>query len=170
MSKAVSKPMGKAKDQTQSLREHLLELLRGKSAHAPFEDVVAGWPAELRGVKPAGLPYTAWQVLEHMRIAQWDILEFSRNPRHVSPDYPDGYWPESEAPAHEAAWNKSVANFAEDLGQMKALVEDEDLFTPFAHGSGQTLLREAMLVADHNAYHLGQLVTIRRQLGAWPGS
>lgn len=161
--------MGKPKDQTQSLREHLLELLRGGHGHIPFEDVVAAWPAELRGVKPAGLPYTAWQVLDHMRIAQWDILEFSRNPRHVSPDYPDGYWPGSEAPADEAAWDKSVANFAEDLGQMRALVESGDLFTPFAHGSGQTLLREAMLVADHNAYHLGQLVTIRRLLGAWPG-
>ena len=161
--------MGEANDQTQSLREHLLELLRGKSAHAAFEDVVAEWPAELRGVKPAGLPYNAWQVLEHLRIAQWDILEFSRNPRHVSPDYPDGYWPETEAPANEAAWDKSIANFTEDLGQMRVLVEAEDLFTPFAHGSGQTLLREAMLVADHNAYHLGQLVTIRRLLGAWPG-
>ena len=158
-------------DQTDSLREHLLELLRGKSAHASFENVVAGWPSELRGKKPDGLPYTGWEVLEHMRIAQWDILEFSRNPRHVSPDYPDGYWPDTEAPADQAAWDRSVANFVEDLGQMKALVEDDaqDLFTPFPHGSGQTLLREALLVADHNAYHLGQLVTIRRLLGAWPG-
>ena len=161
--------MGKAKDPTQQLREHLLELLRGQSAHASFDDIVAEWPVELRGVKPVGLPYTAWQVLEHLRIAQWDILEFSRNPRHVSPDYPDGYWPETEQPADEASWGKSVANFTEDLGRMRALVEEGDLFTPFAHGSGQTLLRETMLVADHNAYHLGQLVTIRRLLGAWPG-
>ena len=158
-------------DQTRSLREHLLELLRGKSAHAPFEDVVAEWPADLRGVRPEGLPYTGWEVLEHMRIAQWDILEFSRNARHVSPDYPDGYWPDTDLPADEAAWDRSIANFVADLSQMQALVEDEasNLFTPFPHGSGQTLLREALLVADHNAYHLGQLVTIRRLLGAWPG-
>ncbi len=158
-------------DPTNSLREHLLELLRGKSAHASFEDIVADWPVELRGAKPRRLPYTGWEVLEHMRIAQWDILEFSRNPRHVSPDYPDGYWPDTEAPGDPAAWDRCVANFVEDLGQMKALVEDEaeDLFTPFSYGSGQTLLREAMLVADHNAYHLGQLVTIRRLLGVWPG-
>ena len=154
---------------TASLREHLLELLRGKGAHAPFDDVVADWPEDLRGVKTESLPYTPWQVLEHLRVAQWDIVEFSVNPEHLSPDYPDGYWPASENPPSAEAWDESIHNFAADLGRMKALVEDRslDLFEPFPHGSGQTLLREALILADHNAYHLGQLVVLRRLLGAW---
>jgi len=158
-----------ASDQVASLRDHLLELLQGRYAHAPFDKVLDDWPIELRGVKPEGLPYTPWQVLEHLRIAQWDIVEFSVNPRHVSPDYPDGYWPASEKPASEESWDESIRGFAADLGRMRALVEDRslDLFEAFPHGSGQTLLREAMLLADHNAYHLGQLVTLRRLLGAW---
>jgi len=153
-----------------ALRRHVLELLRGKGAHAPFEDVVANWPPDLRGKKVESVPYSAWQILEHMRIAQWDILEFSRNPKHVSPDYPDGYWPESETPRSVQDWDKSIRTFQSDLDQMKSMVEDKslNLFEPFAHGSGQTLLREALLVADHNAYHLGQLVVLRRLLGAWP--
>ena len=153
-----------------SLRDHVLELLRAEGAHASFEDVVADWPEDLRGVRMSGLPYTAWQILEHMRIAQWDIIEFSRKPKHVSPEYPDGYWPSEEEPGSAEDWETSARTFTADLGQMKALVEDEslDLFKPFAHGSGQTLLREALLVADHNAYHLGQLVVLRRLLGAWP--
>ena len=130
---------------------------------------MADWPEDLRGMKVAGLPYTAWRILEHMRIAQWDILEFSRNAKHVSPEYPDGYWPDSETPGSAEDWEKSIRTFTADLGQIKTLVEDEslDLFKPIAHGSGQTLLREALLVADHNAYHLGQLVVLRRLLGAW---
>ena len=156
-------------EQTILLREHVLELLRGKGAHAPFEDVVTDWPEESRGAKTAELPHTAWQILEHMRIAQWDILEFSRNPKHVSPEHPDGYWPDEEAPASSEDWEKSARTFTVDLGQMKALVEDRshDLFEPFEYGSGQTLLREALVLADHNAYHLGQLVVLRRILGAW---
>jgi hypothetical protein len=152
-----------------ALREHVLALLEARGAHAAFEDVVADWPENLRGLKPAGLPYTAWQILEHMRIAQWDIIEFSRNPKHVSPEYPDGYWPGREEPDSVEDWEKSIRTFMADLAEMKALVEDEsaDLFEPFAHGSGQTLLREALLVADHNAYHLGQLVVLRRLLGTW---
>jgi hypothetical protein len=154
---------------TGALRDHVLALLEAKGAHAPFEDVVAEWPSHLQGAKPAGLPYTAWQVLEHMRIAQWDILEFSRNAKHVSPDFPDGYWPASDEPVAVDDWEKSIQAFTADLVQMKALVDDPsaDLFKPFAHGSGQTLLREALLVADHNAYHLGQLVILRRLLGTW---
>lgn len=156
-------------EQVGSLREHLLELLRGKGAHATFEDVTADWPEALRGVKPERLPYTPWQILEHMRIAQWDIVEFSINPRHISPDYPDGYWPASVEPPSAEAWDSSLRLFTADLGRMKALVEDRslDLFAPFSHGTGQTLLREAMLLADHNAYHLGQLVVLRRLLGVW---
>lgn len=156
--------------ENQSLRKHLLELLRGASAHASFDDVIADWPAELRGRKPEGLPYTPWEILEHLRIAQWDILEFSRNPNHVSPEYPKGYWPAAGAPPDEAAWDQSIATFRAELKEMQDLVDNEstDLFARIPHGTGQTILREAMLVADHNAYHLGQLVVARRLLGAWP--
>jgi len=156
-------------DQTAALREHLLSLLRGGSAHLDFEKAVAGLPPALRGVKPAGLPHTPWRLLEHLRIAQWDILEFCRDPRHVSPPFPDGYWPNGDAPPDAGAWDKSVNSFRADLRAMQELVAapSTDLFTPLAHGEGQTVLREALLVADHNAYHLGQLVVVRRLLGAW---
>jgi hypothetical protein len=134
-----------------------------------FDSAVAGWPAQLRGKKPKGLPHTAWELLEHMRIAQWDILEFSRNPKHVSPEWPEGYWPETDAPPSPAAWNKSVSTFQADLKAMMSLVKGprRDLFAKIPHGEGQTILREALLVADHNAYHLGELVYLRRALGAW---
>ena len=156
-------------DQKAALREHLLYLLRGGGAHLDFEKAVADLPPELRGVRPVGLPHSPWRLLEHMRIAQWDILEFSRDPRHVSPPFPEGYWPQGDAPPDAAAWDRSVAAFRADLRAMEALVADptSDLFTPLPHGQGQTLLREALLVADHNAYHLGQLVLVRRLLGAW---
>jgi len=151
------------------LRQHLVELLRGRDAHVNFDTVIAGLPAKLRGAKPKGLPFTPWRLLEHMRIAQWDILEFSRNPKHVSPKFPENYWPKGDAPPDAAAWKASVESFRADLGAMQALVEnpDTDLFAPIPHGQGQTILREAMLVADHNAYHVGQLVILRRLLGAW---
>ena len=156
-------------DKEKALREHVLALLRGGGAHLDFEAAIADLPAKLRGSKPAGLPHTPWRLLEHMRIAQWDILEFSRNPRHVSPPFPDGYWPDGDAPPDAGAWDRSVDAFRADLRAMEALVADpaSDLFTPLPHGQGQTLLREALLVADHNAYHLGQLVVVRRLLGAW---
>ena len=158
------------KDQTTALREHLLYLLRRGDAHPDFEKAVAGLPPGLRGVRPADLPHSPWRLLEHMRIAQWDILRFSIDPKHVSPEFPQGYWPDGDAPPDPGAWDRSVASFQADLKAMKDLVADpgSDLFTPFSHGQGQTLLREALLVVDHNAYHLGQLVTIRRLLGAWP--
>ncbi len=156
-------------DQTTALREHVLYLLRGGGAHLNFDKAVAGLPPELRGVRPAGLPHSPWRLLEHMRIAQWDILEFSRDPGHVSPPFPEGYWPQGDAPPDAGAWDRSVVAFRADLHAMEALVADpaSDLFTPFPHGQGQTLLREALLVADHNAYHLGQLVVVRRLLGSW---
>ena len=152
-----------------ALRKHLLELLEGKHAHTDFEAAVAGFPVKRAGEKPAGAPHSAWQLLEHLRLAQWDILEFSRNPKHVSPDWPGGYWPESEAPPDAAAWRQSVRSFQADLKAMRALVADPkvDLYAPLPHGDGQTLLREAMLVADHNSYHIGQLVLLRRLLGEW---
>ena len=154
-----------------ALRRHLLYLLGGGGAHLSFDDAIAGLPVMLRGRKPAGAPHTPWQLMEHMRIAQWDILEFSRNPKHVSPEFPRDYWPVTEAPPNKAAWEKSVAAFRADLKAMEKLVKDPktDLFGPIPHGEGQTILREALLVADHNAYHLGQLVLVRRLLGAWKG-
>jgi hypothetical protein len=152
----------------ESLREHLLELLGGGHAHLDFEKAIAGLPVALRGAKPPGLPHTPWRLLEHMRIAQWDILHFSVDPDHISPQFPDGYWPEGDAPPDSDAWERSVAAFRADLQAMMDLVSkpETDLFKPIPHGQGQTILREALLVADHNAYHLGQLVVVRRLLGA----
>ncbi len=156
-------------DHEQSLREHLLELLRGGSAHAKFEDAIKAMPAKLRGVKPQNYPHSAWMLLEHMRIAQWDILEFSRNAKHESPKWPEGYWPKEEAPASAAAWDESVSKFRADLKAMEDLVANPktDLFAKIPWGDGQTILREALLVADHNAYHVAQIVDVRRLLGAW---
>ena len=152
------------------LRDHLLWLLRGGHAHIGFEEAVADLPADRRGERAPGVPHTPWRLVEHMRIAQWDILEFSRNPNHVSPEFPSGYWPEGDGPPNDKAWDASVTAFLEDAADMQALIADpeRDLLAPFAWGDGQTLLREALLVADHNAYHLGQLITVRRALGAWP--
>lgn len=152
-----------------SLREHLLHLLKGGNAHANFDSAVKGLPVELRGKRPKGSPYSPWELLEHLRLAQWDILEFSRDANHQSPKWPEGYWPKTPAPPTAGAWAKSVKQFRQDLNAMCALVEDPstDLFARIPHGDGQTILREALLVADHNSYHLGQLVVVRRLLGAW---
>ena len=156
-------------DTNASLRQHLLELLKGGHAHATFDQAVKNLPADLRGKKPRGAEHSPWQLLEHLRIAQWDILEFSRNPSHKSPDWPLGYWPAKPAPPNEKAWDKSVRTFRADLRALCALVANQstDLFAPIPHGTGQTILREALLAADHNAYHLGQLILVRRLLGAW---
>jgi hypothetical protein len=152
-----------------ALREHLLSLMAGGNAHLSLEKAMVGFPFELCGLKPDGIPYSAWQILEHLRIAQWDILEFSRNPEHISPEWPEGYWPSTDSPSRQSDWDGSVQSFREDLKAMQNLVRNPrtDLFARIPHGDGQTILREAMLVADHNAYHLGQLVLIRRLLGAW---
>jgi hypothetical protein len=152
-----------------ALREHLLELLKGGGAHAKFEDAIADLPDDLRGKKVQGLPYTFWMVLEHMRIAQWDILDFSINPKYKAMKWPDGYWPKTEAPTTDAAWNDSIKKFKKDLKAVQDLVANPktDLYAKIPWGEGQTVLREALLVADHNAYHIGQLVTLRRLLGAW---
>jgi DinB superfamily len=154
------------------LREHLLYLLRGGGAHTGFESAVKNVPAGVRGKRPKGAEHSPWEILEHMRTAQWDILEFSRNPKHVSPPWPAGYWPDSKAPPNAQAWTKSVRAFSRDLKAMCDLVaaDTTDLFAKIPHGDGQTILREALLVADHNAYHLGELVLVRRLLGAWPSS
>jgi hypothetical protein len=152
-----------------ALREHLVKLLTGSEAHADFETAVKDLPAKLRGKVPHGSAYSPWQLLEHLRIAQWDILEFSKDARHKSPEWPKGYWTESAEPPNDGAWDKSVAAFRHDLKAMSDLVSDAgaDLYAPLPHSDGQTLLREALLLADHNAYHVGQLVLVRRLLGAW---
>ena len=153
------------------LREHLLYLLNGGGAHARFDDVVKDLPEKLRGAKSSGLPHSAWMLLEHLRLAQWDILAFSRTSKHTSPAWPKGYWPKTEAPPSTAAWNKSIQQFRKDLKTMQDLVANPrtDLYARIPWGDGQTILREALLVADHNAYHLGQIVDLRRLLGAWKG-
>jgi hypothetical protein len=151
------------------LREHVIYLLNGGGAHVRFDDVVKDLPEGVHGVNPRGLPHSAWMLLEHLRLAQRDILEFSRNPRHKSPEWPKGYWPETEAPPSTAVWNKSVQQFRKDLKAMQELVANPkiDLYARIPWGDGQTILREALLVADHNAYHLGQLLDVRRLLGTW---
>ncbi len=151
-----------------ALRAQLVALLEGGQAHARFEDVLRDWPDALRGAKPAGAAHSPWQVLEHMRIAQRDILEFSRNPHYRAMNWPDDYWPAGQAPGSVEDWDRSIAQIRLDLDALKALIEDSDadLYAPFAWGEGQTLLREALLVADHNAYHLGEMMTLRRTLTA----
>ena len=149
-----------------ALRKHILSLLGGRNAHLGFEGTVKDFPAEACGQIISGLPYTAWQVLEHMRIAQWDILEFSRDAAHVSPKFPEGYWPSPEEPGNVSLWNETVEKSRADMKQMEALVADPatDLLAKIPHGKGQTILREALLIADHNAYHLGALAVMGRIL------
>jgi hypothetical protein len=152
----------------QSLRDHLLQLLDGGHAHLRFDDAVKDFPSALRGKRPEGGPHSAWELLEHLRLAQWDILEFARDPKHVSPSFPDGYWPSAAAPPAPSSWDESIAAFRADLRALADLASDAsiDLHAPIPHGQGQTVLRELLLAADHNSYHLGQLVTVRRLVGA----
>ncbi len=156
-------------DPIQKLRAEVDRLLAGQGAHADFDAAVAGFPEKLQGTRPPGAPHSAWELLEHLRLAQLDMLEFSRNPKHVSAAWPEGYWPKGPEPQNAAAWDHSIKSFQHDLSAMRKLVSDpkSDLFTPFAHGDGQTLLREALQLADHNAYHVGELIFLRRLLGAW---
>lgn len=164
-------PKSRTTDPHTALRQHLVELLNGGHAHASFDDVIKNLSPKLRGIKPANLPHSAWMLLEHLRIAQWDILEFSRNAKHVSPPWPEGYWPKSEASPSPGAWDKSVRQFRKDSKTMQELVANPrtELYARIPWSDGQTILREALLVADHNAYHLGQLVDLRRILSSWPG-
>ena len=154
------------KDKT--LREHLLYLLNGGGAHLDFDSVIAALPRRLRGRKPKGAPHTPWQLFEHLRICQWDILDFCRNQNYKELPFED-YWPKTAAPPSDAAWNRSLKAFRADLRAMKKLVANPktNLYARIPHGNGQTILREALLVADHNAYHLGQLVLLRRLLASW---
>jgi uncharacterized damage-inducible protein DinB len=156
-------------DQNAALGAHLAKALDWQDAHVGFDKALAGLPPALRGRRPAGLPYSAWQLLEHLRLTQHDILEFCRNPNYVEPGWPDDYWPSTDAPPSSAAWDESVAGFRRERDALKLVANDPalDVFAKIPHGSGQTYLRELLLVADHNAYHLGQLVAVRRLLGAW---
>ncbi len=151
------------------MREHLVRLLSGSQAHVDFEKAVNGMPVEARGKRPKGAEHSAWEIIEHLRIAQWDILDFSVNPNYREMKWPEEYWPKSPKPPNASAWAKSVRAFRADLKRMCDLVSDEstDLFAKFPWGSGQTILRQALLTADHNAYHIGELVLLRRVLGAW---
>lgn len=156
-------------EQEQQLREQLVKLIKAGQAFTPADQILEGISHENAGKEVGGLPYTLWQLMEHLRIALWDILEFSRDPSYESPQWPEGYWPDEKAPADEAALERCRESVLSGLDEMVGLVQDEsnDLFAPFPHGNGQNLLREAMLVAEHNAYHLGQIVVIRRLLGDW---
>jgi hypothetical protein len=157
-------------DTDRELREQIVYLLKGGGAHVHFMDALDEFPPGKYGTFANALPHTGWQLLEHTRLAQWDILEFSRNPKHVSPPFPAGYWPKTPMPADEKTWHESVAAFQRDLQDMVRLVQNPktDLFAKIPHGQGQSILREALVLADHNAYHLGQLVDLRRAIGAWP--
>ena len=152
-----------------ALREPLSRFIDWHEAHADWKAALKDLAREHRGVRPPNVPYSLWELLEHVRLAQWDILEFSRNPKHVSPEWPAGYWPTTPAPADDAAWDKSVKELFRDMKEMAKLATDPkiDLMAKIPHGSGQTVLREILLFQDHNAYHLGQFVLVRRLLGAW---
>ncbi len=154
----------------EALRSHLARLLTWQDAHAAFEAAVHDLAPALRGVQPPAAPYSAWQLLEHLRLTQFDILDFCRNPSYTERRWPDDYWPDSAKPPDERAWDQSIAGYLQDRAELVRIAQDPglDLFATIPHGSGQTYLRELLLVADHNAYHIGELVLVRRQLGAWP--
>ena len=157
-------------DQVKSLRQHLVKLLEGGGeAHVEFDNAVKDMPSALQGKIPKGAEHSPWQEFEHLRIAQWDILEFALNPEHKSPEFPSGYWPAKPEPPDDKAWDKSAQAVRSDLKRFTNLLADDstDLFAKIPHGDGQTILRQALAAADHNAYHLGQLVLLRRLLGAW---
>lgn len=151
------------------LRKQLLELLDGRNAHMQFKDAVAGFPLGSINTEPPNSKHTPWRLLEHMHIAQWDILEFVRNPKHVSPPWPEGYWPPEGKQAAQADWDQTLKGFREDLQAIHSLVEDPntDLSTDLPHAPGYTVLREVLVLADHNAFHLGEFALMRGILGAW---
>ena len=151
------------------LRKQLAALLTSGEAHADFEAAIKDLPRNLRGKVPDNAEHSAWQLVEHLRIALWDIVEFSRSAKHKSPKWPEGYWPKSPEPPNEKAWDETVEAIRADLKVFAALISDKDtdLYAKIPHGDGQTVLREVLLAADHNAYHVGQIVLVRRLLGAW---
>ena len=154
------------------MRDQLLALLQGGNAHMSFDQAVADFPLAYFNRQPPHVPYTPWHLLEHIRLAQWDILEFIRNPAHVSPDWPEGYWPAPDEPADETRWQQTLTAFRADLEALQALVMDPktDLFTPIPHAPGYTIFREILVVADHNAYHIGEFAILRQVMGTWPAN
>ena len=166
-SAAKKKAAPRSASSDQALRHQLVALLKGDQAHADFDSSIGDWPIQLAGVKVANFPHTAWMLLEHMRLAQWDLLEFSRNPKYIARKWPEEYWPTSEAPPSEKAWTASIAAFKKDLKTVEDLVTNSktDVNWQIPWGDGQTILREILLVADHNSYHLGQLVMLRKSIG-----
>jgi hypothetical protein len=153
--------------QHQLLINELIKMLNGGGAHATLKDALDGLPENLRGVKPNNLPYSIWQLVEHIRIAQWDMLEFSKDGNHQSPNWPDDYWPKESSPADDAAWNKTIEQINTDRDEFIALLKRSDIYENIPHGDGQSILREALQIADHNAYHTAEIVLLRRLLGAW---
>jgi hypothetical protein len=154
-------------DQHQILINELIKLLEGRGAHATLRDALANVPANMRGVKPNNLPYSIWQLAEHIRIAQWDMLEFSKDASHNSPKWPDGYWPEESNPASDATWEKTIQQINTDRDEFIALLKNGDIYASIPHGSGQSILREALQIADHTAYHTAEIILLRRLLGIW---
>jgi hypothetical protein len=155
----------------QAVRDHVIALLDGGQAHMSFEDAVANFPEAMINVKPTNVPYTFWHLIEHLRITQWDILDYSRNPNYKEISWPVDYWPERDAKTNMAGWQKTIDQFLADLAEMRAIVADPktDLYAPIPHGyGGHTILREALLMADHNAYHIGELGILRQVMDAWP--
>jgi hypothetical protein len=152
------------------LRDQLLALLDGGHAHMPFDMIVAEMPLGATNSKPPNFNYTPWHLLEHMRLAQHDILEFIRDPEYQSPPWPEGFWPPEDKTTDEAGWQRSVSRFQADLAAIRELVrsKDTDFFAPIPHARDYTIFREVLVVADHNAYHLGELITLRQVLHALP--
>jgi hypothetical protein len=146
----------------------LISHLSEENAHAGFDAVVKDFPANLRGARPNDLPHSAWQLIEHLRIAQWDIVEYAFNPKHKSPNFPDGYWPKSPEPPDPKAWDKSIAAFRADRKKLLSALKKSDLLAPIPHANNQSLASKTILLLDHNAYHLGQLLLLRRLLHLWP--
>lgn len=147
--------------------DELIKLLKGGGAHATLKDALDKLPPELRGVRPEGLPYSIWQLTEHIRIAQWDMLEFCKDAKHQSPKWPEEYWPKEASPRNDEAWDNSIAQINKDLNEFIALLNKEDIYKKIPHGEGQTILRETLQIADHNAYHIAEIIVIRRVLKAW---
>ncbi|HEK21460.1 MULTISPECIES: DinB family protein [unclassified Mucilaginibacter] len=154
-------------DQHDILIKELIKLLEGGGAHATLEDALNSIPADKLGIKPHGIPYSIWQLAEHIRIAQWDMLEFSKDASHQSPKWPDDYWPKEAAPADEATWNKTLEAIKADRKAFIELLRSGDIYAAIPHGDGQSILREALQIADHNAYHTSEIILLRRLLGIW---
>lgn len=161
--------MGGFLDKDKELRSHVLSLLEGGNAHIKLQDAVKGFPIGKINAKAQNVPYSPWELIEHMRITQYDILDFIRNPKYRYMEWPKDYWPAKGKKADSAAWRKSISAFNRDAAELKKILKDPktDLYAKIPHGTGQTVLREMLLVADHNAYHIGELLVVRRGIGAW---